>query len=52
MIKKIKCKDCQKEIEIDTLGRYKRKYCEKCSKKRKEDYDNLYTVNAKDCEDA
>jgi hypothetical protein len=52
MIKKIKCKDCQKEIEIDTQGKYKRKYCKECSKKRKEDYDNLYKVSADECEEA
>jgi DNA-directed RNA polymerase subunit RPC12/RpoP len=52
MIKIVKCADCKKDIEIDTTSKYKRKYCKECSKKRKEDYDNLYKVSADECEDA
>ena len=49
--KKIKCKDCSKEFEVPTKSRYARKYCDKCSKKRKKDYENLYTVEFDECED-
>ena len=52
MKKIIACKDCKKEIEIDTLSRYKKKYCTACSKKRKKDYENLYSVKVSECEDA
>ena len=48
--KKIKCKDCAKEFEFKP-GKYTRKYCPKCSKQRKKDYDNLYKVTPGDCEE-
>lgn len=51
MKKIIKCKDCGKEFEKSPNARYERKYCEKCSKKRKEDYDNLWKVSADECDD-
>ena len=51
MIKKIICKDCGKEFETKVSTRYTRKYCDKCSKKRKVEYENLYNVNVEDCED-
>jgi len=47
----IKCSDCSKEFEQKATARYKRKYCDKCSKKRKKDYENLWKVKANDCED-
>ena len=47
----IKCKDCGKSFEIVKTSRYTRKYCDKCSKQRKKDYENLYLVNAEDCDD-
>lgn len=50
-IKKITCKDCGKEFEIKVYGRYTRKYCDKCSKKRKEDYENLHTVTFDQCDE-
>jgi len=46
--KKIKCKDCGKEFELKTTGRYARKYCEKCGKQRKKDYDNLWRAKIGD----
>jgi hypothetical protein len=52
MLKTIKCKDCRKDIQIDTTSKYQRKYCKKCSEKRKKDYENLYSVTADECEDA
>lgn len=52
MLKKvIKCKDCGKEFPKSENARYERKYCEKCSKKRKKDYDNLYKLTADDCDE-
>lgn len=50
-MKTIKCKDCGKVFEFEKRGRYTRKYCDKCSKQRKKDYENLYLVKAEDCED-
>ena len=50
--KKMKCKDCGKEFETKPNARYPRKYCDKCSKKRKKDYEALWKVKAEDCEDA
>jgi hypothetical protein len=52
MINKIiKCKDCGKEFVIQKIGRYTRKYCDSCSKKRKKDYENLYSVKFEECDD-
>jgi hypothetical protein len=48
---KIKCADCGKEFEIVKKTRFKRKYCDKCSKQRKKDYENIHTVSFEDCED-
>lgn len=45
------CKDCKKEFEAKSTSRYPRKYCDKCSKQRKKDYENIYLVNASDCEE-
>ena len=50
MAKKI-CRDCKKEFETKATARYQRKFCDKCSKQRKKDYDNLYKVKAEDCDD-
>lgn len=46
-----KCKDCGKEFEQPRKAKYQRKYCQKCSKQRKKDYENLYLVSAEDCEE-
>ena len=45
------CKDCKKEFEVKANSRFTRKYCDDCSKKRKKDYDNLYSVKFEECED-
>ncbi len=47
----IKCKDCGKDFEIIKKTRYIRKYCDKCSIKRKKDYENLFTVKFEECDD-
>jgi len=46
-----KCKDCGKEFEQLTKSRYPRKYCDKCSKQRKKDYEKIYMITADECED-
>jgi hypothetical protein len=51
MKKIIKCKDCSKEFEFEKSGRYTRKYCDACSKKRKKDYEKLYSVKFEDCDE-
>ncbi len=45
------CKDCGRDFEQSKGARYERKYCVDCSKKRKEDYENLWKVTAEDCGD-
>jgi len=47
------CRDCKKEFEqkYNYNPKYRQKYCDKCSKQRKKDYANIYSVNAEDCED-
>ena len=47
------CRDCKKEFEAkSTYGsRYPRKYCEKCSKKRKKMWDNQWKVKFEDLAD-
>jgi len=50
LIKK-KCKDCNKEFETKPTTRYPRKYCDKCSKQRKKDYEKIYLLKAEDCEE-
>lgn len=51
MEKTITCADCKQEFVLKKTGRYKRKYCAKCSKQRKKDYDNLYRVKFEDTVD-
>lgn len=46
------CKDCGKKFEQKATARFPRKYCDKCSKKRKTDYENLWQVTADECEEA
>ncbi len=51
VLKKINCRDCGKEFEFEKTQRYDRKFCNKCSKKRKKEYDNLYSVKFEDLDD-
>ena len=46
-----KCKDCGKEFEQTSNSRYPRKYCDKCSKQRKKDYEEIYKITADECEE-
>ncbi|MFA5856262.1 MAG: hypothetical protein WC867_02825 [Candidatus Pacearchaeota archaeon] len=47
--KKVLCKECKKEFTVTGSSRFQRKFCDSCSKKRKKDYENLYTVEFEDC---
>ena len=51
MEKKIQCRDCGKEVIINTKSRYKRKYCLKCSADRKKAWDNKHLEKFEDGED-
>jgi len=51
MIKKKTCPDCKKEFDFDTLARFPRKYCKKCSAERKKAYANIANVKMEDCVD-
>ncbi len=51
MIKQKICPECKAEFEIDTLARFKRKYCKKCGEKRKKMWDNQWKVKFEDLED-
>ena len=50
-MKKVKCLQCKNEIEIDTKARFKRKYCKKCSVKRKKMWDNQWRIKFEDLDD-
>lgn len=50
--KKIKCKECGKSFETNPRARYRRKFCDKCSKQRKKEYENIHLLTADQCEDA
>jgi len=45
------CKDCGKEFETPSYSRYPRKFCDKCSKKRKKAYENIHLITADKCEE-
>jgi uncharacterized paraquat-inducible protein A len=51
MILKKKCLQCKANIEVDTLSKYKRKYCKKCSEKRKKMWDEQWKVKFEDCDE-
>ena len=51
MKKQRKCLTCKNEFEIDTLAKYKRKYCKKCGEKRKKMWDDQWKVKFEDLDD-
>ena len=51
MLKKKKCLECKKEFEYKP-GKYVRKYCDVCSKKRKKMWDNQWKVKFEDFDEA
>jgi len=50
MKKKINCFQCKKEFEF-TQGKYERKYCDACGKKRKKMWENQWKVKFKYLDD-
>ena len=46
-----KCFDCKTEFEVKPFVKFERKYCDKCSKKRKKAWDNQWKVKFEDLED-
>ena len=51
LLKQMKCKECGKEFVIKPGSRFIRKFCDRCSRKRKEEYQNLYRIKFDECED-
>lgn len=51
MVKTKKCLECKTEFEFDTSAKYKRKYCKKCSEKRKKMWDNQWKIKFEDLDD-
>jgi len=51
----IECKNCGKEVEVIQRRGYKRKYCDDCSKKNKEEWsdwkENQWKLTMDDMED-
>jgi len=39
-----KCLDCKTKFEVNPSARFERKYCLKCSKKRKKMWDNQWKI--------
>ena len=42
------CLDCKKEFEVNPKARFKRKYCDACSKKRKKMWDDQWKLKIED----
>ncbi|MBU0906661.1 MAG: hypothetical protein KKD18_01940 [Nanoarchaeota archaeon] len=49
--KKKKCFDCGAGFMTNPRARFKRKYCDACSKKRKKAWDNQWKIKFEDLED-
>lgn len=50
-MKKKLCFICKSEFEVVHNSRYERKYCLKCSKKRKKEWDNQWKIKFEDLPD-
>ena len=46
-----KCLSCKTEFEAIPRARFTRRYCEKCSKKRKKMWDNQWKIKYEDLPD-
>ena len=46
-----KCLKCKAEFTLNPRARFVRKYCDKCSKKRKKMWDNQWKVKFEDFKD-
>lgn len=51
MDKEKKCRDCGATFMQKSGARYPRKYCDKCSKVRKKEYEKIHTIKFEDCDD-
>lgn len=51
MIKKQNCLECKAEFEVNPKARFRRKYCEKCSAKRKKMWDEQWKLKIEDFDD-
>ena len=40
----MKCRDCGKEFDAPQHTRYPRKYCDKCSKQRKKEWEKVHLI--------
>lgn len=51
----IKCGSCGKEVDVIQRPKFKRKYCDNCSAKNKEEWnnwkENQWKITVDDCED-
>ena len=47
-MRKKKCLECKEEFDVNPLARYERKYCLKCSAKRKKMWDEQWKVKFED----
>ena len=45
------CPDCGGKVVQPEKARYPRKYCQKCSDKRKKDWEDIHLISADDCEE-
>jgi hypothetical protein len=50
-MKKQACLECKKEFEVSPFARFPRKYCPKCSEKRKKQWANQWKVKYEDLDD-
>ena len=46
-----KCLQCKAEFETNPRARFVRKYCKKCSEKRKKSWDEQWKVKFEDLDD-
>jgi hypothetical protein len=50
--KDLVCRECKKEFSVEKFNpNYPRKYCDTCSKKRKELWEKRHLVKFEDCDD-
>ena len=45
------CKECGKVFNPPEDSKYLKLYCDKCSKQRKKDYQNIHLITAEECEE-
>ena len=50
-LKKQKCFECKAEFEVNPRARFKRKYCDACSKKRTKMWDDQWKLKIEDFDD-